>query len=376
MFDQKKQLEEMKAELKDRRAEDKIKIMELKPELVEMTAEQSAKDVSRISAFGANLIAKSLDMNEKTGKSTGKTTSTDLSLNALKPFSLVESSHQKVAKMVRMGSAHQVDQAKMILDSLCTDRSRLREEDGTLTIPGMFSWLEHGVTVDRQHEAGVLPLIDAELNMYHQHQYPINGLTARPKIWPVLGVEHGSLVENLRMSLKHPQHLGTEQIHSNTRFTSILLSRSSDCDCRHQHPEHLSTEQIDRNTHFMREHPEHQPSKVGGFVDDVDKLDIAEDVAVFGDFEHVPCLLGQVRVTKPEIVHGSTASTGLRIRRTILPWYVGVQDMEKGTLDVEDPGPSVCLFRQQGQIKYIRLCLFILIEGDSESIGSTAVLFD
>ena len=83
----------MKAELKDRRAEDETKIMELEGELVEMTAEQSATDVSRISAFGANLIAKFLDMDEKTGKSTGKMTSPDLSLNALKPFSLVDSSH-------------------------------------------------------------------------------------------------------------------------------------------------------------------------------------------------------------------------------------------------------------------------------------------
>lgn len=93
-----------------------------------------------------------------------------------------------------------------------------------------------------------------------------------------------------------------------------------------------------------REQPDNQPLRVGGFVHDVDKLYTAEDVAAFGDFEHVPCLRGQVRITRPEIAHGSTASIGQRICRTILPWYVGVQDMEKGTLDVEecDDWDSLC----------------------------------
>ena len=66
-----------------------------------------------------------------------------------------------------------------------------------------------------------------------------------------------------------------------------------------------------------RERPENQPLAAGGFVHNVDKLYTAEDVAAFGDFEPVPCLRGQVRITRPEIIHGSTASTGQRIRRTI-----------------------------------------------------------
>ena len=82
----------------------------------------------------------------------------------------------------------------------------------------------------------------------------------------------------------------------------------------------------------------------GGFIHDVEELYTAEDIATFGDFEPVFCLRGQVRITRPEIVHGSTASTGRRIRWTVLPWYVGVQDMEKGTFDVEecDNWDSLC----------------------------------
>ena len=84
-----------------------------------------------------------------------------------------------------------------------------------------------------------------------------------------------------------------------------------------------------------------------GFVHAVDNLYTEEDVASFGDFEPVPCLRGQVRITKPEIVHSLPVSTGQRVHRTILPWYVGVQDLEKGTLDVEecDNWDSLCLLR-------------------------------
>ena len=88
-----------------------------------------------------------------------------------------------------------------------------------------------------------------------------------------------------------------------------------------------------------------QPDRAhGGFIYDVEELYTAEDVATFGDFEPVPCLRGQVRITRPEIVHGSMASTGCRICRTVLPWYVGVQDMEKGTPDVKecDDWDSLC----------------------------------
>ena len=70
--------------------------------------------------------------------------------------------------------------------------------------------------------------------------------------------------------------------------------------------------------------------RAGGYIHDVEKLFATEDVDAFGDFEPVPCLRGQVRITRPEIVNGSTASTGQRIRWTILLWYVGVQDMEPG----------------------------------------------
>ena len=47
----------------------------------------------------------------------------------------------------------------------------------------------------------------------------------------------------------------------------------------------------------------------------------------------VPCRQGEVRITKPEIIHGSTATAeNSGRRRTILPWFVGVRD-DRSTLD-------------------------------------------
>ena len=65
-----------------------------------------------------------------------------------------------------------------------------------------------------------------------------------------------------------------------------------------------------------------------GFAHSVEKLYTEQDAADFGEFELVPCLRGQVRITKPALIHGSTASTGQRTRRTILPWYVAVQNCQ------------------------------------------------
>lgn len=67
-----------------------------------------------------------------------------------------------------------VSMTNTVLDGCCPGGSQLWETDGTLTIPDLFAWLEHGVTVDDQHQAGVRPLIDAEMEMYRHHQRQIN----------------------------------------------------------------------------------------------------------------------------------------------------------------------------------------------------------
>ena len=43
----------------------------------------------------------------------------------------------------------------------------------------------------------------------------------------------------------------------------------------------------------------------------------------------IPCQRVDARITMPGIVHGSTKHTGSQQRRTVLPWFVGVEgDLE------------------------------------------------
>ena len=61
-----------------------------------------------------------------------------------------------------------------ILDECCENGAEIWDQEGTLTVPGMFSWLETGVTVDGRHEPGVQGLIDHEWSMYLHHQHRIS----------------------------------------------------------------------------------------------------------------------------------------------------------------------------------------------------------
>ena len=80
---------------------------------------------------------------------------------------------------------------------------------------------------------------------------------------------------------------------------------------------------------------ERMPDSVpDAYVTNVDGRYLKEDEAEFGEFVKVPCRRGGARITRPDIIHGSTTapSTKQPKRRTILPWFVGVRD-DKDTLD-------------------------------------------
>ncbi|KAH0563233.1 hypothetical protein GP486_002201 [Trichoglossum hirsutum] len=60
----------------------------------------------------------------------------------------------------------------------------------------------------------------------------------------------------------------------------------------------------------------------------------AEDSRKFGNLIPVPCKRGAIRITKPEVVHGSTKKATRR-RRTVFVWHSGIQD-DHETLDVPE----------------------------------------
>ena len=58
------------------------------------------------------------------------------------------------------------------------------------------------------------------------------------------------------------------------------------------------------------------------------------DQAKYGAATPTPCLTGGIRLTRAEIIHGSTGSTSKR-RRVIFPWYTGLEEDHDG---VDIPG--------------------------------------
>jgi hypothetical protein len=73
-----------------------------------------------------------------------------------------------------------------------------------------------------------------------------------------------------------------------------------------------------------------------GYVHNMRKVYNKQDEQEFGAFEPVPCKAGQVRITQPHLPHGALGPAQ-GARRTILPWYVRVQD-DNSTLEIVEAG--------------------------------------
>jgi len=73
-----------------------------------------------------------------------------------------------------------------------------------------------------------------------------------------------------------------------------------------------------------------------GYVHDIRSLYIKLLLVSFGPFVPVPYKAGQVRITQPHLPHGSLGPAQ-SARRTILPWYVRVQD-DNNRLEIVEAG--------------------------------------
>src|SRR5436190_4441971 len=81
----------------------------------------------------------------------------------------------------------------------------------------------------------------------------------------------------------------------------------------------------------------HHKDKISnGYVHNMRKVYNKQDEQEFGPFVPVPCKAGQVRITQPHLPHGALGPAQ-GARRTILPWYVRVQD-DNSTLEIVEAG--------------------------------------
>ena len=66
--------------------------------------------------------------------------------------------------------------------------------------------------------------------------------------------------------------------------------------------------------------------RASGLTQDIKTLYTPADQKKYGAWRPVPCPQWGVRITRPELIHGSMASSESSVRRTVLPWYVAVSE--------------------------------------------------
>ena len=234
--------------------------------------------------------------------------------------------------------------------------------EGTLILPDMFAWLWDGVTWDGVTEEGIGAFIQAEFDLYLHHQTARNGKDnfgwLRTMVHSLSqqiirqDIAYWQLYVCLRPDRNHrlvsfPYYTKYAVASDETAFAHLDLKVSSYLEDGRGANIIQGSVSFDHETNrhctvlipgFQR-HLEAWWAQVrargpepNGLVTGLEKIWAPEDAKSFGDFVRVPCPRGGVRISRPELPHGSTANEDGSTRRTILPWFVGVSE-DGQTLD-------------------------------------------
>ena len=229
-------------------------------------------------------------------------------------------------------------------------------DDGNLMVPDMFTWLWKGLDDENgKHEAGVGHIIDSEFDLYLYHQGRRNGQANRG--W-LRTMYYGLVQQAIRQDIgywalyvclrpDHQQKLIAYPYYAKYALPQDLtFFQHLDLNVRQfletgkggniiQGSVSLDDETFDGCTtiipgfhHRIQEwwaRVVQRQEVPDGRITGMAKIWHPEDAQDFGAFVPVPAQRGTVRITRPEIPHGSTANSR-KIRRTILPWFVGIDD--------------------------------------------------
>ena len=235
-------------------------------------------------------------------------------------------------------------------------------KDENLIVKDMFDWLWKGIKSKDEVETGIGDLILEEFDIYQWHQRERNGQSNRGWLRTMYysltqqlirqDIEYWALYACLRPDrnirlVAYPYYAKYTREGDPTIFRHIDINVPKYLDNGHggniiQGSVSLDDETAEGCTKIVPGFHLHiaqwwnnmcaRGEVPDGHVHGLEKIWIKEDAAQFGDFIPVPCKRGDVRVTKREILHGSTPNKGNGPRRTVLPWYVGVQE-DGETLD-------------------------------------------
>lgn len=237
----------------------------------------------------------------------------------------------------------------------------------------MFDWLWTGAGWGETNEAGIGALIDHEFNMYLHHQAQRN--LSPNCVW--LRTMVHSLTQQIvrgdltyyavyvcmrpdlnRRLVSYPYYAKFATLGDTTAFRHIDLNV----------PKYLKTGKggniIQGSVSFDNETERNCTEIFPGFhqvigrwwadvktgdrtiskamehdrpIHGLEKFWLPEHAKTYGDFMPVPCQRGDARITLPTIPHGSTPKnlTSQERRRTLLPWYVAVDEADE-RLDNEE----------------------------------------
>ena len=268
--------------------------------------------------------------------------------------------YQHVPKSLHLLAPLQTSQAQKVVEIIAGPGAwEAWERDGNLIVKNLFGWLWDGVDDGDEHESGIGDLIMEEFDMYLHHQQERNGRSNRG--W--LRTMYYSLIQQImRQDIAYWALYAAMRPDRNYRLVAypyyVKYSRPHDpCFFRHidinipsllksgrggstiQGAVSLTDETEGHCTVIVPGFHRHiaewwgkvceRGQETDGHVHNVRDTYTKEDQRQFGNWERIPILHGDARITRPEIIHGSTDNEDGSFRRTILPWFVGVQeDME------------------------------------------------
>ncbi|KAL8788068.1 MAG: hypothetical protein Q9195_007482 [Heterodermia aff. obscurata] len=243
------------------------------------------------------------------------------------------------------------------------------KQDGNLIINGLFDWLWTGTSLGGSIETGIGDMMAEEFDVYLHHQRERNGKPnygwCRTMIYSLsqqvirtdlsYWMLYAALRPNHNMRLvAYPYYTKYAVEHDRTGFAHVdmnidqylqhghggnIIQGSMSLDNETEDACTLIVPGFHRNIERWWQDVERRGEKPRNAeitpIHDVSKLYNSTDMQAYGTYVPVPCQRGGIRVTRPEILHGSTKVAGKQPRRTILPWFVGVRD-DGVTLDNEE----------------------------------------
>ncbi|MCJ1265821.1 hypothetical protein MMC22_005702 [Lobaria immixta] len=214
-----------------------------------------------------------------------------------------------------------VHQAEVIVTELCGPLAWSQwQRDGNLCVQSMFAWLWEGITVNGHYEAGIGQEMDDEFNIVMYHSLTQQIVRQDLEYWSLcasLRTDGNPRMVSYPYYTKHAVMGDSTEFRHNDLNVPRFLANGDGANAI-QGSMSLDDETPTSCTEVLLGFHHHLDSwwtkveargqATNGEVHDLSTIWTKEDDEEYGPFSAVPCQRGGVRVTRPDIPHGSTAT--------------------------------------------------------------------